>query len=580
MPPRNEVRGYVRVCGCRGARHAPTTHVSRWNAEWQWSRAIPSHCVTDDGRAASGRAPIVSTVGARWRDCVDVLADVREARAGEGAVETPIKRRAALASRSDVVRCGLAAGCSATSVAATFSPLTQSVAMEAVEKDGMVQAAEQAVRKMQLSTDGEGEGDAAKRHHVNIVFIGHVDAGKSTLCGHLLYLTGNVDDRTMEKYEREAKSKGRDTWKYAWAMDLTEQERSKGKTTEYGVATFHTRHKHVTIIDAPGHKSYVPSMISGAGQADVGILVISARKGEFEAGFERGGQTREHAMLAKTAGVRQLIVAVNKMDEPTVQWSEERYREICGKLAPFLKQVGFRANDIVWVPVSGYTGANLRERIDAAQCPWYRGESLLELLDGLQLPPRPVDAPLRMTVVDKYKEMGVCMLGRIESGTLRNGDRLLLMPPRTPITVTGVWNDAEEVSAAGPGDSVKLTVKGVEEDDIHAGFVLCAESAPVEPTTEFDAQVCSAHSGRVGGGRVRAAVGGDGQAHRADRQTVSEVCATGLDVYRAAIGVAAGVRDAVQGVCTAGTVHVAGRGHHHRRGRGVESAAQRLQSVQ
>ena len=358
--------------------------------------------------------------------------------------------------------------------------------METLEGDGAVQAAEQAVQKMQLSTDGDA---AAKRHHVNIVFIGHVDAGKSTLCGHLLYLTGNVDDRTLEKYEREAKSKGRDTWKYAWAMDLTEQERSKGKTTEYGVATFHTRHKHVTIIDAPGHKSYVPSMISGAGQADVGILVISARKGEFEAGFERGGQTREHAMLAKTAGVRQLIVAVNKMDEPTVQWSEERYREICGKLAPFLKQVGFRANDIVWVPVSGYTGANLRERIDAARCPWYRGESLLELLDGLQLPPRPVDAPLRMTVVDKYKEMGVCMLGRIESGTLRNGDRLLLMPPRAPITVTGVWNDAEEVSAAGPGDSVKLTVKGVEEDDIHAGFVLCAESAPVEPTTEFDAQV-------------------------------------------------------------------------------------------
>ena len=168
------------------------------------------------------------------------------------------------------------------------------------------------------------ESVSTEKEHVNIVFIGHVDAGKSTIGGQLMYLTNMVDKRTLEKYEKEAKEKNRETWYLSWCMDTNQEERDKGKTVEVGRAYFETEKKHFTILDAPGHKSYVPNMIGGASQADLAVLVISARKGEFETGFERGGQTREHAMLVKTAGVKHLVILINKMDDPTVKWSKER----------------------------------------------------------------------------------------------------------------------------------------------------------------------------------------------------------------------------------------------------------------
>ncbi|KAG8558286.1 hypothetical protein GDO81_016937 [Engystomops pustulosus] len=212
--------------------------------------------------------------------------------------------------------------------------------------------------------------DAPKKEHVNVVFIGHVDAGKSTIGGQIMYLTGMVDKRTLEKYEREAKEKNRETWYLSWALDTNQEERDKGKTVEVGRAYFETEKKHFTILDAPGHKSFVPNMIGGASQADLAVLVISARKGEFETGFEKGGQTREHAMLAKTAGVKHLIVLINKMDDPTVNWSIDRYEECKEKLVPFLKKVGFNPKkDIHFMPCSGLTGANLKEPVET--CPWY-----------------------------------------------------------------------------------------------------------------------------------------------------------------------------------------------------------------
>jgi peptide chain release factor subunit 3 len=166
--------------------------------------------------------------------------------------------------------------------------------------------------------------DMYGKEHVNIVFIGHVDAGKSTLGGNILYLTGMVDERTMEKYEKEAREAGRESWYLSWALDTSKEERNKGKTVEVGRARFETEKRRYTILDAPGHKSYVPNMISGASQADVGVLVISARKGEFETGFDKGGQTREHAVLAKMQGINKLVIVINKMDDPTVEWSKER----------------------------------------------------------------------------------------------------------------------------------------------------------------------------------------------------------------------------------------------------------------
>jgi peptide chain release factor subunit 3 len=207
---------------------------------------------------------------------------------------------------------------------------------------------------------------------LNIVFIGHVDAGKSTMGGNLLFITGMVDKRTMEKYEREAKEAGRESWYLSWALDSTPQERAKGKTVEVGRAYFETDARRYTILDAPGHKTFVPSMITGAAQADVAVLVISARKGEFETGFEKGGQTREHIMLVKTAGVSKLVIAINKMDEPTVQWEQARFNEIKDKLTPFIKMAGFNTKtDVSFIPVSAYTGANLKDRVDKKVCPWH-----------------------------------------------------------------------------------------------------------------------------------------------------------------------------------------------------------------
>lgn len=203
--------------------------------------------------------------------------------------------------------------------------------------------------------------------------MGHVDAGKSTLGGNLLYITGVVDKRTMEKYEREAKEAGRETWYLSWALDSTPQERSKGKTVEVGRAYFETASRRYTILDAPGHKTYVPSMISGAAQADVAILVVSARKGEFETGFEKGGQTREHIMLVKTVGVSKIVVVINKMDDPTVGWDPARFNEIKEKITPFIKSAGFSPKtDVTFIPISAFTGLNLKERVPKTTCSWWR----------------------------------------------------------------------------------------------------------------------------------------------------------------------------------------------------------------
>ena len=170
----------------------------------------------------------------------------------------------------------------------------------------------------------------------------------------------------MEKLEKEAKEAGQESWYLSWALDSTPQEREKGKTVEVGRAYFETDSRRYTILDAPGHKTYVPSMISGAAQADVAILVISARKGEFETGFEKGGQTREHIMLVKTAGVNRLVCVINKMDDPSVDWSKARYNEIKDKMILFTKATGYK--DVPFLPISGYTGENLKEK---SKCEWW-----------------------------------------------------------------------------------------------------------------------------------------------------------------------------------------------------------------
>ena len=324
---------------------------------------------------------------------------------------------------------------------------------------------------------------------LNIVFIGHVDAGKSTLGGQILIQSGMVDQRTLEKYQREAAEQNRESWYLAWALDLNQDERSKGITVEAGKAYFETDNKKVVILDAPGHRNFIPNMIEIAQQADLGILVISARKGEFEAGFEKSGQTREHAVLAKTAGLKSILVVVNKMDESTVKWSKERYDEIVNKVGPYLRQCGFGPKDVAFMPISGYTGANVKEKL-AKGVFEYDGPSLLEYLNafGGDLMAN-MKKPFIMPISDKVKDMGVFIAGKISSGVVQKNDILLIMPIERQVTVQAIEDDSGEVERAKVGDNVRIKIKGIEEDEIFTGFIACHLKRPVHAVNRFEAHL-------------------------------------------------------------------------------------------
>ena len=326
------------------------------------------------------------------------------------------------------------------------------------------------------------------KEHVNIIFIGHVDAGKSTLGGQVLIQTGMVDERTLEKYKRDAKDAGRETWYISWVLDLNKEERAKGKTVEVGRGFFETDKRRYTILDAPGHKTYVPNMLSGAAQADVAILVISARKGEFETGFEKGGQTQEHAMLIKTTGAKELVVVVNKMDDITVEWSKERYDEIVGKLKPYLKKrIGL---DSTFMPISAQTGLNVRDRIPSSVASWHKGPSLLEFLDGMPKIVRNLNAPFMMPIGAKYRDMGTMIEGRIEAGVVQKTSSLIMMPNREEIGISALYGETEdETPYATCGDQIRMRLRGIEEEDIMPGFVLCSPKRLVHCVKEFEAQI-------------------------------------------------------------------------------------------
>ena len=340
--------------------------------------------------------------------------------------------------------------------------------------------------KVKPSTKPEG---VDFKESVNIIFIGHVDAGKSTIGGHVMFLMGMVDKRTLEKYEKEAKEINRESWYLSWALDTDQNERDKGKTVEVGRAGFETEKKRFTILDAPGHAGFVPNMITGTAQADVAILVISARRGEFETGFEKKGQTREHAILVKTAGIRHIVVLVNKMDDQTVKWDRDRFDEIQSKLTPFLKKVGFSPkSDIIYIPVSGLSGANLLK--NTGECSFYSGPGFIEYLDSLPPVARLFEGPFRLPVMDKMKDMGTMVLGKIESGCLTPGQQLVMMPNKTVVELLHIILENDEVvSRAECGDNVRLRLKGIEEEEILPGFVLCEPASLCMTTSLFDVQI-------------------------------------------------------------------------------------------
>jgi elongation factor 1-alpha len=338
--------------------------------------------------------------------------------------------------------------------------------------------------------------------HMNLVVIGHVDAGKSTATGHLIYKCGGIDKRTIEKFEKEASEMGKSSFKYAWVLDKLKAERERGITIDIALWKFESPKSVFTIIDAPGHRDFIKNMITGTSQADAAILVIASAQGEFEAGISKDGQTREHALLAFTLGVKQMCVACNKMDAESVAYSQARYEEIKKELSAYLKKVGYAVDKIRFVPISGWVGDNMIEK--STNMNWYTGPTLLEALDLFEPPVRPVEKPLRLPLQDVYKigGIGTVPVGRVETGVMKPGDVCTFAPAGVATEVKSIEMHHESLPEAIPGDNVGFNVKNLSVKDIRRGFV-CGNSKndPPKECSDFFAQVIVLnHPGQISNG--------------------------------------------------------------------------------
>jgi len=333
----------------------------------------------------------------------------------------------------------------------------------------------------------------SEKPHLNLVVIGHVDHGKSTTVGHLFSLTGAIDARTAKSYEEEAKKLGKETFKFAWVLDRLKEERERGLTIDVAYLKFETPKYFFTIIDAPGHRDFIKNMITGASQSDAAILLISAKRGEFEAGIGPGGQTREHAFLAYTLGVNQLVVAINKMDDATVDWKQERYDEIKNEISRMLKMSGFNPEKIRFVPTSGWTGDNLAKKSE--KMPWYKGPTLFGALDEMTVPPKPIKKPLRLPIQDIYTITGIgsVPVGRVETGVLKEGDTLVFMPSNVQGLVKSIETHHVKVPKALPGDNIGFNVRGISKNDVHRGDVAGHPDNPPTVAKEFIGQIIIIH---------------------------------------------------------------------------------------
>jgi len=339
--------------------------------------------------------------------------------------------------------------------------------------------------------------------HVNIVVIGHVDSGKSTSTGHMIYKCGGIDKRTIEKFEKEAQEMGKGSFKYAWVLDKLKAERERGITIDIQLMKFLTKKYDVTIIDAPGHRDFIKNMITGTSQADCAVLIVAASTGEFEAGISKNGQTREHALLAYTLGVKQMIVGVNKIDNTEPPYSEQRFEEIKKEVQGYIKKVGYNPKACAIVPISGWVGDNM---VDAsANMPWYKGwtrelkdkkfegKTLYDAIDNITPPERPVSKPLRLPLQDVYKigGIGTVPVGRVETGVIKAGMVVTFSPAAVTTEVKSVEMHHETLVEGGvPGDNVGFNVKNVSIKEIKRGMVTSdSKSDPAKETKSFKAQV-------------------------------------------------------------------------------------------
>jgi len=341
-----------------------------------------------------------------------------------------------------------------------------------------------------------------EKTHINIVVIGHVDSGKSTSTGHLIYKCGGIDKRTIEKFEKEASEMGKGSFKYAWVLDKLKAERERGITIDIALWKFETTKFEVTIIDAPGHRDFIKNMITGTSQADCAVLIVAAGVGEFEAGISKNGQTREHALLAYTLGVKQMIVAINKMDSTEPKYSENRFKEIVKEVSSYVKKIGYNPKTIAFVPISGWHGDNMIEK--TTNMSWYKGwaienkerkasgHTLFEALDSICPPQRPSDKPLRLPLQDVYKigGIGTVPVGRVETGTLKAGMVVTFAPAAITTEVKSVEMHHETLAQAQPGDNVGFNIKNVSVKEIRRGNVASdSKSDPAKEAKSFNAQV-------------------------------------------------------------------------------------------
>ncbi|XP_020263076.1 elongation factor 1-alpha-like [Asparagus officinalis] len=338
--------------------------------------------------------------------------------------------------------------------------------------------------------------------HINIVVIGHVDSGKSTTTGHLIYKLGGIDKRVIERFEKEAAEMNKRSFKYAWVLDKLKAERERGITIDIALWKFETTKYYCTVIDAPGHRDFIKNMITGTSQADCAVLIIDSTTGGFEAGISKDGQTREHALLAFTLGVKQMICCCNKMDATTPKYSKARYDEIVKEVSSYLKKVGYNPDKIPFVPISGFEGDNMIER--STNLDWYKGPTLLDALDQINEPKRPTDKPLRLPLQDVYKigGIGTVPVGRVETGVLKPGMVVTFGPTGLTTEVKSVEMHHEALQEALPGDNVGFNVKNVAVKDLKRGYVASnSKDDPAKEAANFTSQVIIMnHPGQIGNG--------------------------------------------------------------------------------
>jgi len=320
----------------------------------------------------------------------------------------------------------------------------------------------------------------AKKEHLNLVFIGHVDSGKSTTVGRILYETGAISEQVLNKLKDEAAKVGKATFEFAFVMDELREERERGVTIDISHREFETPKYHCTIIDAPGHRDFVKNMITGASQADAAVLMISVKDGIQP-------QTKEHAFLAKVLGITQLAVNMNKMD--AVNYSQAEFDKVKVEADKLLRGIGYKVEEIKFVPCSSYNGDNLTKK--SAKMAWYTGPTLLEVVDTFKIPPKLTNKPLRLPIQDVFTITGhgTVPVGRVETGVMRPGDSVIVMPSGSKGEVKKIEMHHQELEIANTGDNVGFNLKGVEKKDIKRGDVLGPSTSPPTVAAEFKAQV-------------------------------------------------------------------------------------------